>query len=114
MAAIMRGTNPHIVQQVVNQIFHLRHLVDDPQVSDLAMMISRPAGHILLHMVKERVEISQGSGESRLVTLMFIGMRGLRSLQDLIGFAIGFSIARVVLIVEMQVQTELVGQRFQP
>ena len=62
MTAIMRGANPHIVQQVVNQIFHLGHLVDDAQVSDLAMMISQPAGDILFHMVKEGVEISQSLG----------------------------------------------------
>ena len=114
MAAIMRGTNPHIVQQMVDQVFHLGHLVDDPEVSNLAMVIPRPAGDILFHMMKEWVQISQSSGESCLITLMLIGMRGLCGPKDLIGFAIGFRKSGVVLIVEVQVQTELIRQRLQP
>lgn len=112
-ASIVRGAYTSIMQQMMKQGFDLAHLVDDPQVSNLAMVIPRPAGHILLHMVEERIKISQRSSESRFISLMLVVMSGLRGSQDLIGLAIGFRKARVVLIVEVQVQTELIGQRIQ-
>lgn len=113
MTTIMRGANPDIVKQVVNQVLHLRHLVDDPEVSDLAMMISRPTRDILLHVMEEWVEVCQSLSQNRLVAPMLIRMRGLCGTQDLIGFAVGFRKAGVVLIVVVQVQTELIRQCFQ-
>lgn len=95
----MRGAHPHIVQQVVNQIVHLRHLVDDPQVADLTVMISRPAGDILFHTVEEWVEIRYRASESLFVALMLVRMGGLSNPQDLIGFTVSSCKAGAVLIV---------------
>lgn len=111
--AIMRRSHTDFVHEVMNEVFHVRHLVDDSELTDLAAMSSLPALNILLDMMEEIVHRAERSRQALPVLLMLLRVSPLSGLENLIRLPVGFGEARVVLVVVVQIQTELVSHVFQ-
>lgn len=113
ISAIMRRSHTDLMHKVMNEVFHVRHLVDDSKLADLAAMSSLPSLNILLDVMEEVVHRTERSRQSLAVLLMLLRVSPLSGLENLIRLAVGFSKARVVLVVVVQIQAELVRHVFQ-
>lgn len=110
----MFGPNAHIMQQVVNQRFHLLQLVGHPETPDEPHMATRPTRHFFVDVVKQRVDLSQCACQGLSILLMLLRMGELGGLQNLERFPVRFRVAAIVRIVVVQIEAEIVGQEFQP
>ena len=62
-AAIVRRTDADVMHLVMQQPFHVGHLVDDPELADLAVVNPLPPFDILLDVVEQIVHWPERPGE---------------------------------------------------
>lgn len=105
--------DPDVVAQVVHDGFRGTHLLHHVTGSDGTADLPCPLGEFFLDVMKLFVELSNRGADRFTVALMLFCVNVFRVLQRLVGFAIGVGIVRIVLIVVMQVQAQLVQRRFQ-
>ncbi len=81
-------------------------------MANLTMVMARPTSYIILDVVKQLVQTAKLLLDRYSIMLMLCCVDVFSYLQDLIRFAVGFRISRIVGVIEVQVETEVVGKFF--
>lgn len=106
--------NSDVVHQVMQSGFDHVHFRQDAELTDLMMVMTRPASNVFLKVMEQSVHSVQLAlnGSTIIGVLSIVNEFG--HLQQLVTFGVGFSEAGVVWIVVVQVEQKFVAQGFQP
>ena len=111
---IVSGLHADVEHHVMNERFQFLGLGGEVQLSHLTPIATAPATNFSLHMVKQLVNAVARALNGRMIAFMVLAVDVLGGLQQLVRFAIRLGVTGVVLVVVVQVETELVGHRLQP
>ena len=75
-------------------------------------MLPAPTSDFVLHLVEQPIHLIQATRDFLPVALMFFVMNVLGRIEHLVGGAIRFGKSRIVPVVVMQVQTQLIHEPF--
>lgn len=114
LVPVMVWLNPLVIHQVMDQRLQFLDLGLKRELPDLATLASFQANHIRLHMMEQIVNLSHRSTNGFAVTLVFPVVDKLRCPEKFIGLTIRALESRIVSIIVMKIETQIVRQHFNP
>ena len=97
----------------MNRFLDHVHLRQNSKLPDLTVMVPAPVPDVALNVMEFGVQPAEARGDGGPIMTVFRGVDVLGRFEDRVRLAVGLLKARVVRIVEVQVQKELARQRFQ-